>query len=202
MAFQLPDLQYAYDALEPSIDAKTMEIHYTKHHQAYINNVNKALESHPELANKSVVELMRNLDAVPSDIRQVVINNGGGHLNHCLFWTIMKPGGGGDPSGELAKLIERDFGSLADFRTKFNQAAVSRFGSGWAWLSWDNGKLVVESSANQDTPVSQGRSTILGLDVWEHAYYLKYQNKRADYLAAWWNILNWDAVAARYGAAS
>jgi Fe-Mn family superoxide dismutase len=201
MAFQLPDLHYAYDALEPHIDAKTMEIHYTKHHQAYINNVNKALESHPDLANLSIGELMRHLDRVPSDIRQVVINNGGGHLNHCLFWTIMKPGGGGEPEGELKSLIERDFGSLADFRTKFNQAGISRFGSGWAWLSWDNGKLIVESSANQDSPVSQGRSTILGLDVWEHAYYLKYQNRRPEYIDAFWNVVDWSAVAKNLEAA-
>ena len=195
MAYQLPDLTYDYSALEPHIDARTMEIHHTKHHQTYITNVNKALEAHPDLAKLSIVELMRNVDKVPQDIKQVVINHGGGHLNHCLFWTIMGPNGGGEPTGELKSVIDRDFGSFADFRTKFNAAAASRFGSGWAWLSWDNGKLIVESSANQDSPVMQGRSTIMGIDVWEHAYYLNYQNRRADYVEAWWNVIDWNAVA-------
>ena len=201
MAFQLPDLTYDYSALEPHIDAKTMEIHHSKHHQAYITNVNKALEGHDDLAKLSIVELMRNLDRVPQDIRQTVINNGGGHLNHCLFWTIMGPNGGGEPTGELKQLIERDFGSFADFRAKFNQAAMTRFGSGWAWLSFENGKLIVESSQNQDTPVSAGRSTIMGIDVWEHAYYLKYQNRRADYVETWWNIIDWNNVAKNLEAA-
>ena len=201
MAFQLPDLTYDYSALEPHIDAKTMEIHHSKHHQAYITNVNKALEGHDDLAKLSIVELMSNLDRVPADIRQTVINNGGGHLNHCLFWTIMGPNAGGEPTGELKQLIERDFGSFADFRTKFNQAAMTRFGSGWAWLSFDNGKLIVESTANQDTPVSQGRSTIMGIDVWEHAYYLKYQNRRADYTEAWWNVIDWNNVTKNLEAA-
>lgn len=201
MAFQLPDLTYDYSALEPHIDARTMEIHHTKHHQTYITNVNKALEAHPDLANLSIVELMRNVDKVPQDIKQVVINHGGGHLNHCLFWTIMGPNGGGEPTGELKSVIDRDFGSFADFRAKFNAAAASRFGSGWAWLSWDNGKLIVESSANQDSPVTQGRSTIMGIDVWEHAYYLNYQNRRADYVEAWWNVIDWNAVAKNLEAA-
>ncbi|MFN3430817.1 MAG: superoxide dismutase [Candidatus Sericytochromatia bacterium] len=201
MAYQLPDLTYDYSALEPHIDARTMEIHHTKHHQTYITNVNKALEAHPDLANMSIVELMRNVDKVPQDIKQVVINHGGGHLNHCLFWTIMGPNGGGEPTGELKSVIDRDFGSFADFRTKFNAAAASRFGSGWAWLSWDNGKLIVESSANQDSPVMQGRSTIMGIDVWEHAYYLNYQNRRADYVEAWWNVIDWSAVAKNLEAA-
>lgn len=194
MAFQLPDLTYDYSALEPHIDARTMEIHYTKHHQTYITNVNKALEAHSDLAKLSIGELMRNVDKVPADIKQVVINHGGGHLNHCLFWTIMGPNGGGEPTGELKSAIDRDFGSFADFRTKFNAAAASRFGSGWAWLSLDGGKLIVESSANQDSPVTQGRSTIMGIDVWEHAYYLNYQNRRADYVEAWWNVIDWSAV--------
>ncbi|HEY9722646.1 MAG TPA: superoxide dismutase [Oscillatoriaceae cyanobacterium] len=195
MAFELPPLPYDYSALEPHIDARTMEIHYTKHHQAYINNVNKALENHPDLQKLSIVELMTSLDRVPGDIRQTVINNGGGHLNHSLFWKIMSPNGGGEPAGELLDLIKRDFGDFKTFRDKFNAAAASRFGSGWAWLTLDNGgKLNVENSANQDSPLAQDRTPIFGVDVWEHAYYLKYQNRRADYLEAWWNVANWDEV--------
>ncbi len=201
MAFTLPALPYAYDALEPHIDARTMEIHHTKHHQAYINNVNKALEGHADLAAKSVEDLMRGLASVPEAIRTAVRNNGGGHANHSLFWTIMGPGAGGTPSGELGAAIEATFGSFENFQTQFNAAATTRFGSGWAWLSVDGGKLVVESTANQDTPLSEGRTPILGLDVWEHAYYLNYQNRRPDYIGAFWNVVKWDAIAERFAAA-
>jgi Fe-Mn family superoxide dismutase len=202
MAFQLPDLPYDFGALEPHIDARTMEIHHGKHHQAYINNLNKALESHEDLAKLSIVELMSDLNRIPADIRQTVINNGGGHLNHCLFWKVMTPNGGGEPTGELATLIDTSFGGFAAFKEKFNQAAATRFGSGWAWLCYDaSGKLHVESSANQDTPVSQGHSPILGIDVWEHAYYLTYQNRRPDYIGAWWNVVNWAEVTNNLNAA-
>ena len=201
MAFTLPALPYAYDALEPHIDARTMEIHHTKHHQAYINNVNKALEGHADLAAKSVEDLMCGLASVPEAIRTAVRNNGGGHANHSLFWTIMGPGAGGAPSGELGAAIEATFGSFENFQTQFNAAATTRFGSGWAWLSVDGGKLVVESTANQDTPLSEGRTPILGLDVWEHAYYLNYQNRRPDYIGAFWNVVKWDAIAERFAAA-
>ncbi len=198
MAYQLPPLPYAYDALEPHFDARTMEIHHTKHHQAYINNVNKALESAPDLAAHSVEDLMKNLSSVPEAIKTAVRNNGGGHANHALFWTILGPNAGGAPTGELASAIDSTFGSFESFKEKFAQAAATRFGSGWAWLSVDNGKLVVESTANQDTPLSEGRTPICGLDVWEHAYYLNYQNKRPDYIAAFWNVVDWSAVAKRY----
>lgn len=201
MAYTLPALPYAYDALEPHIDARTMEIHHTKHHQAYINNVNKALEGHPDLAAKSVEDLMRGLSAVPESIRTVVRNNGGGHANHSLFWTVMKPNGGGEPAGDLAAAIKSDLGGYDKFKTDFSNAAATRFGSGWAWLSVDKGKLLVESTPNQDTPLSEGRTPILGLDVWEHAYYLHYQNRRPDYIAAFWNVINWDEVARRFAAA-
>lgn len=201
MAYTLPQLPYAYDALEPHIDRQTMEIHHTKHHQAYINNVNKALESHPNLVAKSVEDLISDLAAVPEAIRTTVRNNGGGHANHSLFWTIMKPNGGGQPAGELAEAIKTTFGGFDQFKEKFTQAASTRFGSGWAWLSVDKGKLNVESTPNQDSPLMEGRRPILGLDVWEHAYYLKYQNRRPDYITAWWNVINWDEVARRYGAA-
>ena len=201
MAYELPKLPYAYNALEPHIDAKTMEIHHTKHHQAYINNVNKALEGHPELAAKPIDELMKGLSSVPEAIRTAVRNNGGGHSNHTLFWTVIGPNAGGKPTGELASAIDSTFGSFDKFKELFNDAATKRFGSGWAWLAVDKGKLVVESSANQDTPFSEGRTPILGLDVWEHAYYLHYQNKRPDYIAAFWNIVNWPEVAKRFAAA-
>lgn len=201
MAFTLPALPYAYNALEPHFDARTMEIHHTKHHQAYINNVNKALEAHPELAAKTVEDLVRGLADVPESIRGVVRNNGGGHANHALFWTILGPGCGGTPSGALAEAIAATFGSFENFQTQFNQAAATRFGSGWAWLSVDKGKLVVESTPNQDSPLSEGRTPILGLDVWEHAYYLHYQNRRPDYIAAFWNVVNWNAVSDRFAAA-
>lgn len=201
MAYELPKLPYAYDALEPHIDARTMEIHHTKHHQTYITNLNKALEGHADLAAKSVEDLISDLNAVPEGIRMVVRNNGGGHANHSLFWTLMKQGGGGDPSGDLGAAINAAFGSVAAFKEKFNAAGTGRFGSGWAWLSLSNGALEVHNTPNQDSPLMDGKTPLLGCDVWEHAYYLHYQNRRADYLAAWWNVVNWDAVAARYAAA-
>jgi Fe-Mn family superoxide dismutase len=201
MAYTLPALPYAYDALEPHIDARTMEIHHTKHHQAYINNVNAALEGQPQLAAKSVEDLVRNLDAVPENIRTTVRNNGGGHANHSLFWTVLSPDGGGHPNGELGQAIASAFGSFDSFKEQFNKAATTRFGSGWAWLSVADGKLIVESTANQDSPLSLGHTPILGLDVWEHAYYLKYQNRRPEYIDAAWKAFNWDEVARRYAAA-
>jgi Fe-Mn family superoxide dismutase len=200
MAYSLPSLPYAYDALEPHVDKMTMEIHHTKHHQAYINNVNKALEGHPDLVNKQIDDLMRGLSSVPEAIRTAVRNNGGGHSNHTMFWTIMGPNAGGAPGGELAAAINGTFGSLDNFKTQFANAGATRFGSGWAWLCHDKGKLILESTANQDTPLSEGRTPILGLDVWEHAYYLKYQNRRPDYIAAWWNVVNWNEVAKRFAA--
>jgi Fe-Mn family superoxide dismutase len=200
MAYALPTLPYAYDALEPHIDARTMEIHHTKHHQAYINNVNNALADHADLARLSVEELVRGLNRVPESIRTAVRNNGGGHANHSLFWQIMGPGGGGEPAGALADAIRSAFGDFAAFKDQFTKAAATRFGSGWAWLSVADGKLVVESSANQDSPLSEGREPILCLDVWEHAYYLHYQNRRPDYIKAWWNVINWAAVADRFTA--
>ncbi len=199
MPYQLPKLPYSYDALEPHIDARTMEIHHTKHHQTYINNVNAALEKYPALAAKSVEDLVRDLNAVPEDIRTVVRNNGGGHANHSLFWTIMGPKAGGEPSGELGEAIKSAFGGFDGFKDQFSKAATGRFGSGWAWLSVDGGgKLVVTSTPNQDSPLSDGLTPILGLDVWEHAYYLHYQNRRPDYIAAWWNVVNWKQVASNY----
>lgn len=201
MAYTLPDLPYPENALEPNIDAQTMNIHRTKHHQAYINNVNAALEKHPELAKLSVEDLMRKLSSVPEDIRTAVRNNGGGHANHSLFWTVMGPKAGGEPAGDLGQAITSAFGNFAGFRDQFAKAATTRFGSGWAWLSVDKGKLIVESTANQDSPLSEGRTPIFGLDVWEHAYYLKYQNRRPDYITAFWNVVNWGEVAKRFGAA-
>lgn len=201
MSYSLPDLPYAYDALEPHIDARTMEIHHTKHHQAYISKANAALEGHSDLAAKSIEDLMSDLSAVPEDIRTAIRNNGGGHANHSLFWTVMSPSGGGTPSGDLGDDINSTFGSFDAFKDQFANAAATRFGSGWAWLSVDGGKLVVESTPNQDTPLSEGRTPILGLDVWEHAYYLNYQNKRPDYISAFFNVINWDEVAKRYAAA-
>lgn len=200
MAYELPALPYAADALEPHIDARTMEIHHGKHHQAYITKVNAALEG-SDLASKSIEDLMRGLADVPENIRGAVRNNGGGHANHSLFWTIMSPEGGGDPTGELGEAINATFGSIDNFKTEFANAGATQFGSGWAWLSVDNGGLVVESSANQDTPLSSGRTPILGLDVWEHAYYLNYQNRRPDYISAFWSVVNWDEVASRFAAA-
>lgn len=201
MAYTLPKLPYSYDALEPHIDAKTMEIHHTKHHQAYIDKANAALEKHPELGNQTIDDLMRNLASVPEDIRGVIRNNGGGHSNHAMFWEILSPNGGGKPEGDLKQAIESQFSSFDKFVEEFENAAATRFGSGWAWLTVDNGDLRVESTPNQDTPLSEGRTPILGLDVWEHAYYLKYQNKRPDYVKAFWNVVNWEEVARRYTAA-
>jgi Fe-Mn family superoxide dismutase len=201
MAFTLPALPYAPDALEPHIDKATMEIHHGKHHNAYVTNLNKALESAPELANKTLEELLaHNLAAVPENIRTAVRNNGGGHWNHSMFWTILGPGGG-SPSGALLADINSTFGSFDAFKEKFNAAGATRFGSGWAWLTRSNGKLEISSTPNQDTPVMEGKSVVMGVDVWEHAYYLKYQNRRPDYLAAFWNVVNWKEVEKRYAGA-
>lgn len=202
MAHQLPALPYAHNALEPHIDARTMEIHHGKHHQGYVNNLNAALEGHADLQGKSVEDLLKNLNGVPEGIRTAVRNNGGGHANHSLFWPCMSPDGGGEPGGDLAAAITAAFGSFNDFKDQFSKAAATRFGSGWGWLSVNsNGGLVVGSTPNQDNPLSEGLTPILGLDVWEHAYYLNYQNRRPDYVAAWWNVVNWDQVAKNYAAA-
>lgn len=199
--FELPELPYAYDALEPHIDKETMNIHHTKHHNTYITKLNAALEGHADLQSKSLDALLSDLDSLPESIQTAVRNNGGGHSNHSLFWTLLSPNGGGEPSGELATQIKDTFGSLDAFKEKFAAAATGRFGSGWAWLITKNGKLEITSTPNQDTPVMDGITPILGLDVWEHAYYLKYQNKRPDYIAAFWNVVNWDEVAKLYAAA-
>ncbi|MFQ3632420.1 superoxide dismutase [Roseiflexus sp.] len=200
MAFTLPPLPYDFAALEPHIDTMTMQIHHGKHHQAYVTNLNAALEGHPSLQNAAIEEILTNINDVPESIRQAVINNGGGHHNHTLFWNIMSPNGGGEPHGELAKAINDTFGGFAEFKAKIKDAGVKRFGSGWAWLVKDkDGKLHIYSTANQDSPLMQGHIPILGVDVWEHAYYLKYQNRRPDYIDAWWNTVNWDAVAERFG---
>jgi len=199
MAFTLPALPYANDALEPHIDARTMEIHHTKHHQTYVNNLNAAVEKAPELQGKSLDDLMRGINGVPEAVRAAVRNNGGGHWNHSLFWQIMGPGKGGEPSGKLADAIKSAFGDFSKFKEQFAAAGTGRFGSGWAWLLNDGGKLSIMSTPNQDNPLMEGKNAILGLDVWEHAYYLKYQNKRPDYIAAWWNVVDWAAVADRYG---
>jgi Fe-Mn family superoxide dismutase len=202
LGYALPKLSYAFNALEPHIDAKTMEIHHDKHHAAYVENLNKALASHPELMKKDPITLLREIDDVPADIRQAVINNGGGHVNHSLFWQMMAPKAGGAPKGDVAKAIEKSFGSFDAFKTQFADAGMKRFGSGWAWLIAEpGGKLSIISTANQDSPFMEGQSPILGLDVWEHAYYLKHQNKRADYIASWWNVVNWDFVNDLYGKA-
>ncbi|MGA2220196.1 MAG: superoxide dismutase [Verrucomicrobiia bacterium] len=202
MAHELPKLPYAYDALEPHIDARTMEIHHTKHHQAYVNNLNAALDKHADLHKKSLEELLRGITTVPEDIRGAVRNNGGGHHNHSLFWTIMKKGGGGEPMGELAAAINSTFGGFAKFKETITNNGMTRFGSGWSWLViGKDKKLKTYSTANQDSPLMEGDVPILGVDVWEHAYYLKYQNKRNEYLAAWWNTVNWDEVAARFAKA-
>jgi len=198
MPFTLPALPYAYDALEPHIDARTMEIHHSKHHQAYVNNLNAALEKAPQLEGKSLDDLMRGINSVPETVRTAVRNNGGGHWNHSLFWQLMGPGKGGEPTGKLADAIKSSFGDFAKLKEQFTAAATGRFGSGWAWLIDEgNGKLSITSTPNQDNPLMDGKKAILGLDVWEHAYYLKYQNKRPDYVAAWWNVVNWDAVGKR-----
>ena len=201
MPYSLPDLPYDYSALEPSIDARTMEIHHSKHHQGYVSKVNAALEG-TGMEDTPIEEVIAKLSDVPEAKRGAVRNNGGGHANHSLFWTVMGPGKGGAPSGDLAAAIDAAFGSLDDFKQKFGDAAATRFGSGWAWLSVDGGKLIVESTPNQDSPLMEGRTPILGLDVWEHAYYLKYQNLRPDYISAFWDVVNWDEVARRFSEAS
>ena len=201
MPFELPSLPYPHDALEPYIDAKTMEIHHGKHHQAYVTNLNKALEGQAALAAMPIEKLLASLGQVPDAVRNAVRNNGGGHANHTMFWSLMKKGGGGEPTGDLKAAIDAAFGSFAEFKTKFAAAGTTRFGSGWAWLTMRDGKLVIESTPNQDTPLMDGGKPVLGLDVWEHAYYLKYQNKRPDYIEAWWNVVNWAQAAENYARA-
>ena len=200
MAFSVPDLTYAFDALEPHIDARTMEIHHDKHHAAYVTNLNAALEGTPH-AEQSLDTILTSLDSIPEDKRMAVRNNGGGHANHTLFWEIMGPNGGGDPSGDLGDAIADAFGGVAELKAAVNDAGVKRFGSGWSWLVWDGTGLAVLSTPNQDSPVSEGKTPILGVDVWEHAYYLNYQNRRPDYLAAWWNVVDWAAVSAKFDGA-
>ncbi len=203
MPHTLPALPYAFDALEPHVDAQTMQIHHGKHHQAYVNNLNAALDKHPELHEKSLADLLSGINKVPEDIRTAVRNNGGGHHNHSLFWTVMAPKAGGDPSGALASAITTAFGDVSTFKAQFATAATTRFGSGWAWLLVTKDKrLEITSTANQDSPIMEGKTPVLGLDVWEHAYYLKYQNRRPDYIAAWWNVVNWPEVAKRFDAAT
>jgi len=198
MKHELPKLPYDYAALEPHIDAKTMEIHHTKHHQAYVDKLNAALEKHPNLQEKSVEELVKGLSKIPQDISTAVRNHGGGHLNHSMFWPMMKPGGGGEPSGALADAIKETFGDFAKFQEQFSNAGINRFGSGWAWLVADKGKLAVISTQNQDSPLMENKTPLLGVDVWEHAYYISYQWRRAEYVKAWWNVVNWDEVARRF----
>jgi Fe-Mn family superoxide dismutase len=201
VAHVLPSLPYSFDALEPYIDKMTMEIHHDKHHAAYVNNLNKALEGHSDLQSLSVEQLLAGLDRAPENIRTAVRNNGGGHMNHSMFWKIMKKGGGGEPKGQIADAIKSAFGAFADFKAKFAQAGATRFGSGWAWLIVKDGKLAVDSTANQDNPIMNGAHGIMGLDVWEHAYYLKYQNRRPDYIEAWWNVVNWEEIEKNLAAA-
>ncbi|WML54076.1 superoxide dismutase [Neobacillus sp. PS3-12] len=201
MAFELPQLPYAYDALEPHFDKETMNIHHTKHHNTYVTNLNNAIQGNAELESKSVEDIVANLDAVPEAIRTAVRNNGGGHANHSLFWQVLSPNGGGAPSGELADEITKKFGSFESFKEEFNKAATTRFGSGWAWLVVNNGELEITSTPNQDSPLSEGKTPVLGLDVWEHAYYLKYQNRRPEYITSFWNVVNWNEVTKRYNAA-
>ena len=201
MAFSVPDLSYPFDALEPHIDARTMEIHHDKHHAAYVTNLNAALEG-TEWADRSIDEVLTSLDSIPEDKRMAVRNNGGGHANHTLFWEIMGPNGGGEPSGALADAIGEKFGGVTELKAAVNDAGVKRFGSGWTWLIHDGTGLAVVSTANQDSPISNSDTPLLGIDVWEHAYYLNYQNRRPDYLEAWWNVVDWDAVAARFDSAS
>ena len=200
MAYSLPPLPYPSDALEPHIDKQTMEIHHGKHHAAYVNNLNAALEKHPELQSKSVEELIKGINTVPEDIRTAVRNNGGGHINHSMFWQIMGPNAGGQPSGAVADAITSSFGSFDALKEQVAKAAVGRFGSGWAWVLYQGGKLVIESTANQDSPLMEGKTPVFGIDVWEHAYYLKYQNRRPDYVSAWWNVINWVEVNKRLSA--
>ncbi|MEP7306505.1 MAG: superoxide dismutase [Acidobacteriota bacterium] len=197
MAYTLPPLPYASDALEPHIDKQTMEIHHGKHHQAYINNLNAALEKHPDLQSKSVEELIGGISTVPEDIRAAVRNNGGGHANHSMFWQIMAPNAGGSPTGAIADAITSSFGSFDTFKEQFAKAGVGRFGSGWAWVVDQGGKLAIESTPNQDSPLMEGKKAVFGIDVWEHAYYLRYQNRRPDYISAWWNVVNWDEINKR-----
>lgn len=199
--FELPELPYAYDALEPYIDKETMNIHHTKHHNTYVTKLNAALEGHSDLQDKSLDELLSNLDSLPKEVQTAVRNNGGGHANHSLFWTLLSPNGGGEPTGNVAKAITDKFGSFDAFKDEFKTAATGRFGSGWAWLIVDNGDIAVTSTPNQDTPVMDGKTPILGLDVWEHAYYLKYQNKRPDYIEAFWNVVDWNKVEELYNKA-
>ncbi len=199
MAYQLPELPYAYDALEPHFDKETMNIHHTKHHNAYVTNLNNALAGNEELLSKSIEDLIANLDAVPEAARMAVRNNGGGHANHSLFWEQLSADGGGQPTGALAEAIDKKFGSFDAFKEEFAKAGATRFGSGWAWLSLNNGELEVTSTPNQDSPIMEGNTPLLGLDVWEHAYYLHYQNRRPDYIAAFWSVVNWDEVAKRFG---
>jgi Fe-Mn family superoxide dismutase len=198
VAFELPPLPYDYAALEPYIDEATMKLHHDKHHQTYVTNLNGAVDKHPELGSKTPEELIKDLSAIPEDVRKVVQNNGGGHVNHTMFWEIMKPGGGGEPTGELGDEIKSAFGDFETFKKTFNETTAKQFGSGWGWLVYKGGKLEILTTANQDNPLSQGLYPILGNDVWEHAYYLKYQNKRPDYLAAWWNTVNWEKIAERF----
>ena len=198
MAHEVPPLPYAYDALEPHIDEQTMRIHHDKHHAAYVNNLNAALEKAPQLQQKSVDDLVRGINSVPEEIRTAVRNNGGGHVNHTMFWEVIGPGKGGAPTGRVGEAIASSFGTFDSFKEQFAKAGVGRFGSGWVWLIDAGGKLVIESSANQDSPLMEGKKAILGLDVWEHAYYLKYQNRRPDYITAWWNVVNWDEVNKRF----
>ena len=201
MAYKLPELPYAYDALEPHIDKETMNIHHTKHHNTYVTKLNEAVAGKQDLESKSVEELVANLDAVPENIRTAVRNNGGGHANHSLFWKLLSPNGGGAPTGELAEAINSKFGSFDQFKEDFAAAAAGRFGSGWAWLVVNNGELEITSTPNQDSPLSEGKTPVLGLDVWEHAYYLNYQNRRPDYIKGFWNVVNWDEVARLYSEA-
>ncbi|MDP4169777.1 MAG: superoxide dismutase [Bacillota bacterium] len=201
MAFELPQLPYGYDALEPNIDKETMNIHHTKHHNTYVTNLNNALEGNEELLSKTVEEIVSNLDAVPEAVRTAVRNNGGGHANHSLFWQILSPNGGGEPAGELADALNKKFGSFENFKEEFAKAATTRFGSGWAWLAVNNGELEVTSTPNQDSPLMEGKTPLLGLDVWEHAYYLKYQNRRPEYINSFWNAVNWEEVTKRFNEA-
>ncbi|AII39108.1 MULTISPECIES: superoxide dismutase [Enterococcus] len=201
MTYTLPDLPYAYDALEPYIDEETMHLHHDKHHNTYVTNLNAAIEKYPELGEKTVEELLSDMDAVPTDIKTAVRNNGGGHANHSFFWEIMAPNAGGEPTGAIKEAINEAFGDFSSFKEEFKKAAAGRFGSGWAWLVLENGKLAITSTANQDSPLMEGKTPILGLDVWEHAYYLKYKNVRPDYIAAFWNVINWDEVNKRFEAA-
>ena len=201
MTYTLPDLPYAYDALEPYIDEETMHLHHDKHHNTYVTNLNSAIEKYPELGEKTIEELLSDMDAVPTDIKTAVRNNGGGHANHSFFWEIMAPNAGGEPTGAIKEAINEAFGDFSSFKEEFKKAAAGRFGSGWAWLVMENGKLAITSTANQDSPLMEGKTPILGLDVWEHAYYLKYKNVRPDYIAAFWNVINWDEVNKRFEAA-